>query len=281
MYGYIYETTNLINGKKYIGKHKSNSFDNKYYGSGRLFKEDLAKYGKENFSIRVLEEIDNENDLHERETYYIKLFDAVRSPKYYNNSYGGEQEGWQGVNRMFKYNKEKWIESRKKSANSLSGRTHSKEWRNNISKGLKGKPKSEEHRLHLRNVKKAFSAEQRYKIGLNFGTLGKTSSLKGLTKENSETLRKISESQRKTKSSKEWKETIGLEARKKISETRCKNGSAKGKKNPMYNVHTIYVSNINLDIAKRIKPEELDKYLLEGWIKGNIHKMKIVDTRRG
>lgn len=30
MFGYIYETTNLINNKKYIGKHKSNKFDKNY-----------------------------------------------------------------------------------------------------------------------------------------------------------------------------------------------------------------------------------------------------------
>ena len=30
MYGYVYETINLINGKKYIGKHVSNSFDSNY-----------------------------------------------------------------------------------------------------------------------------------------------------------------------------------------------------------------------------------------------------------
>ena len=46
MFGYIYETTNLINGKKYIGKHKSRCFDVKYYGSGKLFRKELEKYRK-------------------------------------------------------------------------------------------------------------------------------------------------------------------------------------------------------------------------------------------
>lgn len=274
MYGYIYETTNLINKKKYIGKHTSNKFDSKYYGSGKEFVKDLVKYGKDNFSIRVLEEVKTEEDLHKRETYYIELFDAVRSPMYYNNSYGGEQEGWQGVNRMFKENPNKWKESRRKASISQTGQNHSKETRMKISKALKGKAKSEEHKAHLRNVKKTLTDEQRHKIGLNFGTLGKESYLKGKTLENSEVVRKIAKHVKETKNSKEWKETKGVEARKKLSETRIKEGLAKGKNNPMYKVHTVYVSNIELDIAKRIKREEIENYLLNGWIKGNIHKMK-------
>lgn len=34
MYGYIYKTTNLINNKIYIGQHKHEKFDIKYFGSG-------------------------------------------------------------------------------------------------------------------------------------------------------------------------------------------------------------------------------------------------------
>ncbi len=78
----------------------------------------------------------------------------------------------------------------------------------------------------------------------------------------------------KTKSSDEWKQTKGLEARQKLSETRKTKGLAKGKNNPMYGTHTIYISNIEKDLVKRISINDLEQYLLNGWVKGNIHKMK-------
>ena len=55
MFGYIYKTTNLINGKIYVGKRQSSTFDENYYGSGKYFKRALKKYGKSNFSREVLE----------------------------------------------------------------------------------------------------------------------------------------------------------------------------------------------------------------------------------
>lgn len=168
MYGYIYETTNLINKKKYIGKHKSSSFDSNYYGSGKSFRKDLNKYGKNNFKVRVLEECDNQKELDEREKYYIELFNAVRSNKYYNNSYGGENEGWQGVNKMYKDNPQKWKENRLKSSNSQKGQIRSIETRTKISKALKGKSKSKEHIEHLKGAKHNLTEEQRYKIRFKF-----------------------------------------------------------------------------------------------------------------
>lgn len=69
MYGYIYLTTNLINNKKYIGRHKSPIKDNSYYGSGKIIKEALKKYGKENFSVEILEECNTKEELFEKEKY--------------------------------------------------------------------------------------------------------------------------------------------------------------------------------------------------------------------
>ena len=46
MYGYIYKTTNVITGKIYIGKHKSNSFDVNYYGAGKIIRRALKSMEK-------------------------------------------------------------------------------------------------------------------------------------------------------------------------------------------------------------------------------------------
>ena len=49
MKGYIYLTTCLVNGKKYVGQSINLRNINTYLGSGIAFKCALKKYGKDNF----------------------------------------------------------------------------------------------------------------------------------------------------------------------------------------------------------------------------------------
>jgi hypothetical protein len=51
----IYITTNLINGKQYIGLHSKNN--KSYLGAGTLLLKAIKKYGKENFSKEILKEM--------------------------------------------------------------------------------------------------------------------------------------------------------------------------------------------------------------------------------
>lgn len=84
----IYETINLVNGKKYIGKDKRN--DPTYLGSGILLGYAIKKYGIENFEKRVIEECSSYEELNERESYWIDHFNAVDSDEYYNLMPGGQ-----------------------------------------------------------------------------------------------------------------------------------------------------------------------------------------------
>lgn len=82
-YGYVYVTTNVINGRKYIGQHKG-LFDNTYKGSGDVLGIAVSKYGKENFKVEVLDWAKDEDELNQKEEYWIAKFDAVKSNRYYN-----------------------------------------------------------------------------------------------------------------------------------------------------------------------------------------------------
>jgi hypothetical protein len=88
---YVYETKNLINGKKYIGVcvTKNEKKSKKYLGSGKLLVRAIKKYGRENFEKNIIKVFDNENDAREYERYLISEKNAVDSDDYYNLTDGG------------------------------------------------------------------------------------------------------------------------------------------------------------------------------------------------
>lgn len=69
MYGYVYKTTDLRNNKIYVGQHKSEVFDTKYYGSGIIIKELLNKYGNQILKCELVEECETADELNDREIY--------------------------------------------------------------------------------------------------------------------------------------------------------------------------------------------------------------------
>lgn len=90
MYGYIYLTTNKINGKKYIGQHTSSTFDKSYIGSGTILKQAIAKDGRENFSCEILIECMSKEELNRMEIVLIKEYNAVEDDSFYNITPGGD-----------------------------------------------------------------------------------------------------------------------------------------------------------------------------------------------
>jgi group I intron endonuclease len=91
MYGYIYMTINNENGKRYIGQKKSNVFlHEKYLGSGKILKQAIELYGKENFSVIMLCECESKEELNEMEIKYIAYYNAQNDPDFYNICKGGE-----------------------------------------------------------------------------------------------------------------------------------------------------------------------------------------------
>ena len=91
MYGYIYKTTNLKNGKIYIGQHKGTCFDSNYYGSGTWFKKVFLANGKENFKCELIEACISFEELNAQEVYWIEYYQSRNPDVGYNLAKGGEQ----------------------------------------------------------------------------------------------------------------------------------------------------------------------------------------------
>lgn len=87
-YNYVYQITNNVNNKIYVGVHKTNNMDDGYMGSGTLLKRAYMKYGKSAFTKTILKHFSTYNEalLYEAE---VVDEDFMRRTDTYNIRTGG------------------------------------------------------------------------------------------------------------------------------------------------------------------------------------------------
>ena len=163
----IYKTTNLINGKIYIGQNSTN--DPTYLGSGLLLTLSIKKHGIQNFIKEILEECSTKDELNNKEKYWIEYYNSRDLKIGYNLSEGGtggklvEVEAKKGKTYEEYYGIEKANEIKKKFSEKRKGKKNiyknitAKEVGEKISKAIKGKvTKTEDQKNKIRISLKKF-----------------------------------------------------------------------------------------------------------------------------
>ena len=130
---YIYKTNNDLNGKTYIGQHKTDNLNDNYMGSGYLLRQAFEKYGINNFSKEILAVTETKKNADVLEKVFIALYRAEGKAEY--NIADGGQGGL-----LNEYHRKRIIESN-------SNRILSFETKLKISESLKGHKDSLEVRL--------------------------------------------------------------------------------------------------------------------------------------
>jgi hypothetical protein len=67
MFYYLYQITNKVNGKIYVGVHKTRNLNDGYMGSGKIIKTAIEKYGIDNFEKVIQEAFENAEAMYARE----------------------------------------------------------------------------------------------------------------------------------------------------------------------------------------------------------------------
>jgi len=92
----VYKITNNINGKFYIGTHKTKDINDDYYGSGKYLRYAIEKHGIENFTKEILHIFDNAEDMFAKEAEIVNE-DFLAEENTYNLKIGGFG-GWDYIN---------------------------------------------------------------------------------------------------------------------------------------------------------------------------------------
>jgi hypothetical protein len=158
MFYTIYKTTNIVNGKFYIGKHQTKDLNDGYLGSGKLLKRAIKKYGIENFHKEILFECRSEEHMNTLEKILVvpdpelnyNLCDGGKGGFGYINSFCHNNKNNQRKTGNYKFLKQPNKESklyREKLSSALK-----KKYNEGFTNGFKGKKHSEKFRQRMSSL---------------------------------------------------------------------------------------------------------------------------------
>lgn len=161
--GVVYKITNTINNEVYIGQTihdieiRWRVHNSQHSGCTRL-KEALNRYGKENFTIEVIETVGCIDRLNERENYYIEFYRSL-SPLGYNLKVGGNNR------RMSE-------ETKKRISRGNTGKTRTQEVKDKLSRAKVGKKRSLSARKNLSEYNKNKKLSASWKENISKSKMG-------------------------------------------------------------------------------------------------------------
>lgn len=257
-HGYVYVVENLVNGKIYVGqttdlKARENAHLNKKRKHS-IINSAVQKYGKESFEFILLESCISQEQLNEREIYWINQLSTL-SPNGYNLKEGGDGGGKHSEetkekirqrrlgHRGYKHTDEARQlirESKWGAKNPFFGKKHSEETRNKISLASKGSNNPFYGKTHSQIVKDKLS---KLKRNIPETSLIKMRMVNVGKKHSEETRTKMSISH--------IGKSVSVEAKLKLSEAQKENWKKKLTNN----------ENHNASLEKRQKHSEFMKCL--------------------
>jgi group I intron endonuclease len=154
MYHIVYKTTNLITGNYYIGVHKTADFTkfDGYYGSGKILKQAIKKYGKENFLRTVIAVYNTPESAFHAESLLVNE-STISDPMCYNIKIGGDippKFDWNGR----KHSNESKIKISKNRSGLQTGDQHWSKSEKHSDTNAKNKDRLRERNLALNSSKK-------------------------------------------------------------------------------------------------------------------------------
>ena len=179
IYYTIYQVTNKVNGKIYIGQHKTKNLKDDYMGSGSALNEAFKKYGRENFIKEILFIYDNKYDMNKKEIEIVTE-EFISSSNNYNIRLGGSNGGNSKETRQKMSTAKKGKkrnahsdETKQKMSLTKKGKIFSKEHKQNLSLSKIGKKHSEEAKRNMSAAQKGKKSSEEAKRKLSSARLGR------------------------------------------------------------------------------------------------------------